>query len=162
MSPTSTARVTAAALDYSQLMRAAEAMLPLVEAEAAEAERLTHMTDKVVAQFRKAGLNLMLTPKELGGAQLSYSDSMRIVEKMSHADGSSGWCLMVQNVMGGSMGSMLPDAGAQAIFGKSPDIVGAGNGVPRGAAREVDGGYMFKGSWSYGSGIHHAEWIHSA
>ena len=47
------------------------------------------------------------------------------------------------------------------MFGKGADIVGAGNGVPRGAAREVDGGYMIKGHWSYGSGIQHAEWIHS-
>jgi alkylation response protein AidB-like acyl-CoA dehydrogenase len=161
MSPTSTAKVAATAPGYAQLKRAAEAMLPLVEAEAAEAERLTHMTDRIVGEWRKSGLNTMLTPKELGGAQLSYSDSMRIVEKMSHADGSTGWCLMVENVMGGSMGSMLPDAGAQDVFGKTPDIVAAGNGVPRGFAREVDGGYMFKGSWAYGSGIHHAEWIHS-
>lgn len=161
MSPTASAKVAPAAPGYSQLMRAAEAMLPMVEAEANEAERLTHMTDKVVGEFRKAGLNLMLTPKELGGAQLSYSDSMRIVDKMSHADGSTGWCLMVECVMGGSMGSMLPDEGAATVFGKTPDIIAAGNGVPRGFAREVDGGYMFKGNWSYGSGIHHAEWIHS-
>jgi len=161
MSRTSSARTTAVVPNYSQLMRAAEAMVPLVEAEAAEAERLTHMTDKVVAEFRRAGLNCMLTPKELGGAQLPYSDAMRIVEKIAHADGSTGWCLMVECVMGGSMGSMLPQEGAQAVFGKGADIIAAGNGVPRGFAREVDGGYMFKGNWSYGSGIHHAEWIHS-
>lgn len=161
MSRASSAKVAPPVPDYAQLLRAAEAMLPLVEAEAGEAERLTHLTDKVVDQFRKSALNTLLTPKELGGAQLSYSDAMRIVEKVAHADGSTGWCLMVQNVMGGSMGSMLPDAGAQAIYGKGADVVGAGNGVPRGFAREVDGGYMFKGNWSYGSGIHHAEWIHS-
>jgi alkylation response protein AidB-like acyl-CoA dehydrogenase len=47
------------------------------------------------------------------------------------------------------------------VFAKGADMMGAGNGVPRGFAREVDGGYMFKGNWSYGSGIHHADWIHS-
>lgn len=146
---------------YAQLMRAAQDLLPLVEAEAGEAERLTHLTDRTVNEFRRHGLNAMLTPRELGGAQIPYSDAMRIVERMAHADGSAGWCLMVQNVMSGSMGSFLPEEGARAVFGKTPDIIGAGNGVPRGAAREVDGGYMIKGHWSYGSGIQHAEWIHS-
>src|SRR3546814_12595957 len=37
----------------------------------------------------------------------------------------------------------------------------AGNGIPRGFARPVDGGYMIRGNWAYGSGIQHAEWIHS-
>ena len=161
MSPTATAMKPGTAPSAAQLAQAAQDMLPLVEAEADEAERLTHMTDKIVTEWRRTGLNAMLTPKELGGPQISYSDSMRIVERMAHADGSTGWCLMVEVVMGGSMGSMLPEIGAQTVFGKGADIVGAGNGVPRGAAREVDGGYMIKGHWSYGSGIQHAEWIHS-
>ncbi|HVG51041.1 MAG TPA: acyl-CoA dehydrogenase family protein [Xanthobacteraceae bacterium] len=161
MAQTATAKAATATPSTADLMRAAQAMLPMVEAEADEAERVFHMTDKVVDEWRRTGLNAMLTPKELGGPQLSYSDSLRIVEKMAHADGSTGWCLMVQCVMGGSIGSMIPEKGAETVFGKGADIVGAGNGVPRGFAREVDGGYMFKGNWSYGSGIHHAEWIHS-
>jgi alkylation response protein AidB-like acyl-CoA dehydrogenase len=145
----------------AEMMRGAIDMLPLVEADANDAERLTHLTDRVVGEFRRIGLNTMLTPRELGGAQLSYSDAMHIVERMAHADGATGWCLMVQCVMGGSMGSFLPEEGARTVFGKGADVIGAGNGVPRGAAREVDGGYMIKGHWSYGSGIQHAEWIHS-
>ncbi|MGZ5896936.1 MAG: acyl-CoA dehydrogenase family protein, partial [Xanthobacteraceae bacterium] len=93
---------------YAQLMRAAQDMLPLVEKEADEAERLTHLTDRIVGEFRRIGLNAMLTPKELGGAQIPYSDAMRIVERVAYADGSTGWCLMVECVMGGSMGSFLP------------------------------------------------------
>ncbi|MGZ5836227.1 MAG: acyl-CoA dehydrogenase family protein [Xanthobacteraceae bacterium] len=146
---------------YAQLMCAAQDMLPLVEKEADEAERLTHLTDRIVGEFRRIGLNAMLTPKELGGAQIPYSDAMRIVERVAYADGSTGWCLMVECVMGGSMGSFLPEEGARTVFANGADIIAAGNGVPRGAAREVDGGYMIKGHWSYGSGIQHAEWIHS-
>src|SRR3546814_9289444 len=35
------------------------------------------------------------------------------------------------------------------------------NGIPRGFARPVDGGYMIRSNWAYGSGIQHAEWVHS-
>ena len=47
------------------------------------------------------------------------------------------------------------------MFANGPDITIAGNGVPRGFARPVEGGYMIRGNWAYGSGIQHAEWVHS-
>src|SRR5690242_15473705 len=36
----------------------------------------------------------------------------------------------------------------------------AGQGVPRGQARPVEGGYMVKGPWGYGSTIYHADYAH--
>jgi alkylation response protein AidB-like acyl-CoA dehydrogenase len=106
-------------------------------------------------------LNALLTPRDVGGFELSYVDAMRIVERVSWADGSTGWCLMVVSIVGAQLGAFLTDSGAKRVFADGPHIAGAGQGVPRGFARPVDGGYMVKGNWSYGSAIHHAEWIHS-
>jgi alkylation response protein AidB-like acyl-CoA dehydrogenase len=69
--------------------------------------------------------------------------------------------MMVEGVMGASLGSFLPDQGARTVFPNGADVTMAGNGVPRGFARPVDGGFLIKGHWAYGSGIYHAEWIHS-
>jgi alkylation response protein AidB-like acyl-CoA dehydrogenase len=149
------------AANVAALRKAAERLIPLIEAEAEESEKAQHQSDKVVAELRKSGLNSMLLPKELGGGELDFVDAMRIVERLAWADGSAGWCAMVAGVMAASAGSFLPDAGAAMIYGKGPDVTLAGNGVPRGQARRVDGGYMIKGHWAYGSGITHAEWIHS-
>jgi alkylation response protein AidB-like acyl-CoA dehydrogenase len=115
----------------------------------------------VVAELRKAGLYSMLLPRDLGGGEIDFVEAMRIVERLAWADGSAGWCAMVAGVMAASAGSFLPEAGARTIYGKGPDVTLAGNGVPRGYARRVEGGYMIKGHWAYGSGITHAEWIHS-
>jgi alkylation response protein AidB-like acyl-CoA dehydrogenase len=114
-----------------------------------------------MAEFRRVGLNAMLTPKAVGGHELSYLDAMRIVERLSYADGSTGWCMMVIGIQGAQLGAFLTEAGAARVFANGPDFTGAGQGVPRGRARLVDNGYMVKGTWGYGSGIHHAEWIHS-
>jgi alkylation response protein AidB-like acyl-CoA dehydrogenase len=146
---------------FARLQQAAEDLLPLIQAEAAEAETLTHQSDRVASEMRRSGLWSMLLPAALGGAELGFVEAMRIVERISRADGSAGWCTMVPNVVAASVGTALPDAGAQAIFGAGADVVVVGNGVPRGFARPVDGGYMIRGNWSYGSGIQHAEWVHS-
>ena len=152
---------TAASLSFEQLMSAANELVPLVEASADEAERLHHQTDRVMAEFRRVGFNALLTPKAFGGHELSYVDAMRIVERTSWADGSTGWCLMVISIVGAQLGVFISDSGAKRVFANGPNLFGAGQGVPRGYARPVEGGYMIKGNWSYGSGIHHAEWIHS-
>jgi len=154
-------RASETPLSFEQLMKAANDLVPLVEAEADEAERLYHQTDRLMAEFRRIGLNALLTPKAVGGYELSYVDAMRIVERLSWADGSTGWCLMVISIVGAQLGAFLTDSGAARVFANGPHFSGAGQGVPRGFARPVDGGYMVKGNWSYASSIHHAEWIHS-
>jgi alkylation response protein AidB-like acyl-CoA dehydrogenase len=147
--------------DFAAKRDAAEKLIPLIEAEAEASERAQHQSDKVIAALRDAGLYSMLLPKALGGGELDFVDAMRIVERLAWADGSAGWCAMVAGVMAASAGAFLSDAGAKIIYGKGPDVTLAGNGVPRGYARRVDGGYRIKGHWAYGSGITHAEWIHS-
>jgi indole-3-acetate monooxygenase len=147
--------------DVAALREAAERLIPSIEAAAEESEKTQHQSDKVIVELRKAGLYSMLLPKSLGGGELDFVDAMRIVERLAWADGSAGWCTMVAGVMAASAGSFLPDAGAKTIYGKGADVTLAGNGVPRGFARRVDGGYRIKGHWAYGSGIYHAEWIHS-
>jgi alkylation response protein AidB-like acyl-CoA dehydrogenase len=146
---------------FVRLKGTAEELLPLIQTEAAEAETLTHLSDRVAAELRRAGLWSMLLPKALGGAELSFVQAMQIVERIAWADGSAGWCTMVPNVVGASVGTSLPDEGAQTIFGPGPDVIVVGNGVPRGFARPVEGGYQIRGNWSYGSGIYHADWVHS-
>jgi indole-3-acetate monooxygenase len=146
---------------FVEFRRAAEGLLPLVESDSDEAEKLYHQTDRVVAELRRNGLYSLLTPRALGGAELPYVEAMELVEMVSRADGSAGWCMMVEGVMGASAGAFLPDDGARTIYPDGADVTMAGNGVPRGFARPVDGGYMIKGDWAYGSAIFHAEWIHS-
>ena len=146
---------------FPALMAAAEDLVPLVEEDAAEAERISRQTDRVVAALRETGIYAMLLPRALGGAELAFSEAMRIVERLSWADGSAGWCTMVANVQAASGGAHLPLEGARLVYGNGPDVSMAGQGVPSGRARRIEGGYVITGRWSYGSGIHHAEWVHS-
>jgi alkylation response protein AidB-like acyl-CoA dehydrogenase len=147
--------------NFPALVQAATELAPLVEQDAAEAELLSRQTDRVVAALRRSGIYAMLLPRALGGAELAFADAMRIVERLSWADGSAGWCTMVANVQAASGGAHLLPEGARLVYADGPDVSMAGQGVPSGRARKVAGGYVITGRWSYGSGIHHAEWVHS-
>ena len=151
----------ASAPSYEQLKHAAHDLLSLVESDADESERLYRQTDRLVAEFRRTGLYAFLIPGSLGGSELPFVEAMEIVELVSRADGSAGWCLMVEGVKGASAGAFLPDEGARTVYPNGANVTMAGQGVPRGYARPADGGFVIKGLWGYGSGIHHAEWIHS-
>lgn len=146
---------------FDELKRAAEELLPLIESEADEAEQAYHLTDRVAGEFRSAGLYALLVPQDLGGSELPFVEALQLVERVSHADASTGWCMMVQGVMGASAGAFLSDEGAHTVYPNGADVTVAGQGVPRGYAQPVDGGYLIKGVWGYGSSIYHAEWIHS-
>ena len=148
-------------LNFESFVTRARELTPLIIAEADEAERLQHLTDKVVHAFQEAGLYRMLLPRELGGAELSLPEAMQVVESIARADGSTGWCLMVGNIELGTGGAFLPDCGIERVLAQGPDIVIAGQGIPHGVARPVEGGYQIQGDWSYASGIYHAAFIHT-
>ncbi len=148
-------------LTAAELHARVDELLPLIEAKAAEAEELGRMTDDVVSALRASGIYTMLFPKEVGGAEVSPIDMLTVVERLSYAHASAGWCTVVNNMEGTTMAIFIEDEGVRRVFKDGVDITIAGNGVPRGFARPVDGGYMIKGKWAYGSAIYHAEWIHT-
>jgi len=138
-----------------------DALLPMVEAKANDAEAQGYLTDDVVAAMRRAGLYTMLFPREVGGPELSPYDAMTVIERLAYAHASAGWCVIGGNMEGTTLAIYVEEEGIKKVFANGPDITIAGNGVPRGFARPVEGGYMIRGRWAYGSGIQHAEWVHT-
>jgi indole-3-acetate monooxygenase len=155
------AAATKAAPTVADFHARVDDLLPLIEAKAKEAETIGYLTDDVVAAIRAAGIYTMLFPKEVGGAELSPFDAMTVIERLSYAHASVGWCVLGNNMEGTTLAIYIEDEGIAKVFANGADITIAGNGVPRGFARPVDGGFMIRGNWAYGSGIQHAEWIHS-
>ncbi len=146
---------------FAEFERKVRDLRPLVREKADEAERLHRMSDDVVAAFKEADLYWILVPRALGGAELRWCEALKLVEATAYDDGSTGWCLMVGAIELGMGGAFLPEKGAKALFARGKDLLMAGQGPPRGTAVRVAGGYQIEGSWSYGSGIHHADVIHT-
>ncbi len=138
----------------------ARQILGTVSAEAARSEAKGQLTEAAMAALHGAGLFQLLLPKCFGGSEAGVVEALETLEMLSEADGSTGWVVMACNVAMGTAAAFLPQAGAETVFGTRAPLI-AGQGAPRGRAIIDGDGYRLSGRWSYGSGVLHAEYLHT-
>jgi indole-3-acetate monooxygenase len=138
-------------------LSAVASLTPTIRAECAVADRTRAVPASVVDALRDAGVFRLLAPRTVGGAEIDPLSFLRVVDEVSYADGSAGWCTMIGGCYG-IFGGMLPPQGAREIFG-DPATISAGNFRPdKGVAEVIDGGYRVSGRWELASGSSHAGW----
>jgi alkylation response protein AidB-like acyl-CoA dehydrogenase len=129
----------------------------MIREECAVCDRTRAIPAPVVDALRDAGVFHLLAPRAVGGAEADPLTFLRVVEEVSYADGSAGWCTMIGGCYA-TFGGMLPSEGAREIFG-DPSTISAGSFRPdKGVATEVEGGYRVSGRWDLASGSSHANW----
>jgi len=137
------------------MVAVAQALRPEIEKHSEEAERLRRLPDGLVAALREAGVFGMARPADLGGMGLDLLTTMRVVEQISIADASAGWCSAIGS---GSIGTLpIGEAAAREVYRTGNAI--AGVGAPSGRATPVDGGFRISGRWAYASGCTHSQYI---
>ena len=122
-----------------------------LEREITEKRRLP--TD-LVEDVRGTGVFRMAMPKSWGGPELPLLEQLEIIEALSYANGSVGWCAMI-GCDSGYYSAWLDDAVAREVF--ALDSITAGLTQPGNNATKVDGGYRVTGRWKFGSGVTHAD-----
>lgn len=126
---------------------------------APEIEKAGRLPAELVEEMRTAGLFHMLLPRDRGGLEVNPVETSRVVEEVSAADGSAGWCVMIAAQCCGFAG-MLSQEDALTIWGKGGIVAGTAN--PVGRAVWVTGpqrGYRVSGRWGFASGSSHADWF---
>ena len=76
-------------------LEAARALRPQIEQLATTIEEQRRLPAELVDRFAEAGLFHLVVPRSYGGSETNPVVSARVVEEVSVADGSAGWCLMV-------------------------------------------------------------------
>ncbi|MDQ1567449.1 MAG: hypothetical protein QOF96_2329, partial [Actinomycetota bacterium] len=79
----------------SEILANAVALGPRLREEAAENERLRRLSPKTAAALRSAGVFRLPMPAAWGGPEVDIVTQTEIVEVLSRADGSAGWCAMI-------------------------------------------------------------------
>jgi indole-3-acetate monooxygenase len=150
-------KADSAPLDGVAILANAKGIAPLLRAHAAEVEAARRLTEPVVDALRSSGVFRMAMPAMWGGPEVDICRQIEIVETLSRADASAGWCAMIGSDSGYYSG-YLDDATARSLY-PALDAATAGWLLPAGALEVCDGGYRLTGRWSFGSGVTHADVI---
>ena len=140
---------------YSDLVDAARALAPEIEAAAPEIDRECRLPAQLIEAMTDAGLFRIVVPRSLGGFEAPLTVLSEVCTEVAKADASTAWCVS-QNSGICRMAGYLPREGAEEIFGDPKSIFAWGNGPS--SAVKVDGGYRLTGRFSFASGIRHATW----
>jgi alkylation response protein AidB-like acyl-CoA dehydrogenase len=141
----------------SAALQAARDLAPAIRKAAPDNEAARRLGEETVTALRRAGLFAVLLPAAYGGAELPLPAAMAVIEEVSAADGSAGWCLL-KGAATNQMAGYLPERAAREIWA-DPTIVTGGSLNPRGRAVEVPGGYRLTGRWDWGTGVGHSTWV---
>jgi len=142
------------------IVAAATRLVPAVRAARGDAEQMRQTPPALAAEITKAGIYQMYLPRSMGGPETPPLTAFRVVEELSKADGSVGWCAMIATALSMNMGRLPPEVGRD-MAGTPADYRGAGSARSGGRCWEVPGGYRVKGRWNFASGIQNARWLYA-
>jgi len=144
-------------VDHAEALAAARELRTTIDANAAKADGAP-VPPETIGALREAGLFGLMTPRDVGGSELSLLESIDVFAEVARADGSAGWCLMAGASAVGYFGAYAGDSFTRELFAGGIPLV-AGQFAPNGTGVPCDGGYRLSGSYQFGSGLHYAEWV---
>jgi alkylation response protein AidB-like acyl-CoA dehydrogenase len=149
------------AKDAKSLAAAAAGYAEEIGARAAEIEALRKLPQDLANRLAADQLYNICNPAEFGGPAGTPRIYAEVVETLSRADASVGWCSFISTTSAISIAS-ANTVTVRDLLGE-PGVITAGVFAPAGRACEAvrDGvpGYLASGRWAWGSGSQNARWI---
>ena len=139
------------------ILAAARALAPRIRAEAAEIELQRCLSPGLVEALKQGGVYRMPIPRSWGGPELDPLTQIEVIEALSAADGSTGWCVMIGSD-GGYWTAFLEDAVGRQLY-TDLDAVTASVTRPGGRAVAGPAGYRVSGHWAFASGCQQSAWV---
>jgi len=133
------------------------AIAPALREAASRNEASRQLDEVTVASLANAGVFRMVMSERLGGPQLDPLAQLDVIEEISTADGSAGWCSMIGSD-GGYATSFLHADVARDMY-PSLDLPTALVALPGGRAMRTGDGYDVSGRWAFASGSTHCQWF---
>ena len=139
----------------------ARALAPRIRERADEIEAARRLPHDLVMAIANAGLFKIAVSEAEGGLGADILTTLRVIEEVARADGSTGWCLAM-GINSFRQSAQLEPAVRRKLFHSDPIGVSAGSANPRGRAVAVPGGYRVTGHWFFASGCMHSSLLHGA
>ena len=141
----------------TRTLDAVRELAPKIRAASDEIEQGRRLPLRIVEQMQRAGVFRMAMPRAWGGPELNLLSQLRVIEALSIADASAGWCAMI-GVDGGYVTAYIDQAVAREMYADI-DSVTAITFAPPGKAVKKGDGFIVNGRWPFASGCQHATWF---
>ncbi len=143
---------------FVECIECARKLGPLIVEHAAESERLSQLSTKVVDAFHETGLFRALLPVQMGGFDLTIAQQCELVEQVARFDGATGWNLAIGSG-GPAIANFLAREAFENIFSDRRALVAGSLGPMGNSAAACEGGFRFTGRATYASGSAQATWL---
>jgi indole-3-acetate monooxygenase len=140
------------------ILAATEALAPSIRAARGEIEESRRLPMRLVEELKRAGTFRMAMPRSWGGPELDLLSQLRVIEELSAADASVGWCAMI-NSDGGYLSALIDQEAGREMYRDLDAPTASSFGKPAGKAVRTDGVYRVSGRWRFSSGCQHSKWI---
>jgi 3-hydroxy-9,10-secoandrosta-1,3,5(10)-triene-9,17-dione monooxygenase len=136
----------------------ARALVPILAARAADAERNRRIPDETIADFHRAGLFRVLQPARFGGLELDFQVFASITRELARGCASSAWVYAVVEELFWTLAT-FPEEAQREIWGENDKALACAALLPSGAGVKDGDGYRLNGTWHFLSGSDHASWV---
>jgi 3-hydroxy-9,10-secoandrosta-1,3,5(10)-triene-9,17-dione monooxygenase len=133
-------------------------LLPVFRQRAQEAEDGRVVPAESVKALAETGFFRLLQPAGFGGLEADPVAFFTAVRLVASACGSTGWVASVIGVHPWQL-ALFPPQAQRDVWGADPATRMSSSYAPTGKARQVAGGYLLDGRWSFSSGCDHASWV---
>lgn len=141
-------------------LRMARSIRDIVRDNAADNEQARTLNKATVEALWESGLMQLQNPREAGGLEPTLPEMIEVWEEMAWQDSSVGWIGIANIPSAAFAAAYLPDEGFADVFTANDHRVTlAGQFFPNGQGQIEDGGYRVTGSWNFGSGTGHSEYV---
>ena len=142
----------------NDLLEQANRLRPLLRSEASLVEEKRRLTGPVLDALHEMQAFHLQVTAAYGGPGCDTVSFLEIIESLSRADPSSGWCAMVGSESSGCINAYANPEAAAAMLevgkpGVALTVVGEGQ-----ASVEADG-FRVSGRWRFASSCRHAGWL---
>ena len=139
------------------LVERANALRPLLEANAVETENNRRPVEENISAIRDAGLYKIMVPRRFGGLETDIRTKLEVSAALARGCGSTAWVSTLMNVCSFFAG-MTSAQCQEDIWGANPEARIAGVFAPLATTKRVDGGLIVNGAWPWSSGCLHSNW----
>lgn len=135
-----------------------EGVLESIRSRRAVSDAEGRVSDQTVEEMISTGLFRAFTPLRYGGLEMAPAAFFEGVMRVAEADSSAAWIAGQLHVHSFEI-ALMSEKMQDEFWATGPDTRASSSYAPIGNVVDVEGGHVLNGTWTFSSGVDHAQWV---